>query len=378
MIADAVSGRKIAVIATIIDDKPTGLGTYASNVIQELSKLTKLSVITAYDSPFKDNPNIEIMRAPEIVQPKNKIIGALARFVWLNLFLPRILHAKRFDLLISLTQHGIFFSSVPQIITVHDLIPVRFPSQYRLQNLYYRFLLPHLIFKARAVNTISEFTKKEVVRYYGVAAEKVIVSGNGFNPLPISFSTGGKGEDYILMVGATFPHKNIHRVVEAYSQSALLQKYGLKIVGGKTNYLQSLKSLSEKLGVNGKVEFVDYADTVPLAELYGHALIFVYPSLYEGFGMPPLEAMQAGTPVAASDIDPIREACGNAVFYFDPNSATDIRKKLELLVEDEGLRNDLVTKGLERASRYTWRNVAKKIYDSIQDSIHLAGRDRVQ
>lgn len=356
----------IAINATILDDKPTGLGIYTLNVVNEIAKLVKIYVITSHTTPFETNPNIKIIKTPEIVQPKNKKKGAIARLLWLNLFLPRLLKKNKIDLLINLTHHGLLFSRIPQIVTIHDLIPIKFASQYTFQSYYYRLLLPILIRKAIAINTCSEFIKKEIINRYKVNRKKIFVSGNSFNPLMKNHISIDEAEkDYVLMVGATYNHKNFHLVLKAYEKSEILKKYKLKIVGGKDNYLNYLKSLARKLHLQDKIEFIEYADHEYLSELYRNAKVFVYPSLYEGFGMPPLEAMWMGTPVVASRIESIKETCENSVCYFDPNSIVNIKEKLEFILGDETPKNELVRKGFEQIKKHTWSNVAKKIYDFV-------------
>lgn len=357
----------IAVNATIIDEKPTGLGIYALNVVDELSRLTRLYVVTSYAGPFEANPNIKIIKAPEILQPKNKKIGAVSRLLWLNLFLPELLRKHKIDLLINLTHHGLFLSKIHQMLTVHDLIPLKFASQYRLQNYYYRFLLPFLVRRVYAVNTCSESTKRDILKYYKLDPEKIIVSGNGFNTFEDSFPRQ-REEGYILMVGATFRHKNCHSVLEAYKKSEILQKYKLVIGGGQRNYLKYLKSLSKKLDIQDRVKFIEYIGPGELSDLYANAKVFVYPSFYEGFGMPPLEAMQSGIPVVASRIDPIIEVCGEAAVYCNPYSIDDIKEKIEITTQDEKLRNDLKREGFKEIKKHKWNNVAKRIYDFIKAS----------
>lgn len=356
----------IAINATILDEKPSGLGIYTLNVIKELSKLTKIYVITSHGTPFKANANIHIIKSPEIVQPKNRKIGAVARLLWLNIVLPRILKKNQFDVLLNLTHHGIFFPAIPQIITIHDLIPLLFPSQYRFQNYYFRIFLPRLLRRAVAISTCSECTKRDISRRYNVSQKKIIVTGNSFNSLLKPGTEDSKRKkDYILMVGAVLGHKNLHSVIKAYGQSTRLQAYTLKIVGEGGKYINYLKALAASFNVHAKVEFIGYATTECLSELYRNALVFVYPSFYEGFGMPPLEAMQMGTPVAASKIEPIQEVCEDAVFYFNPNSVEDIRKKLELISQNEELRDELIKKGFEQLKKHTWSNVSKRIYDIL-------------
>ena len=357
---------KIAVNATILDDKPSGLGMYVLNVTHELSKFLKLSVVTSNSGSFESDPNIRIIKAPEIVQPGSGRVGAVARLLWLNLVLPHLLRKEKFDLLINLTHHGLFFSPIPQILTIHDLIPLRFPSQYKFQNCYYRLLLPSLVRKSIVVNTLTQFMKREIITAYGVRPQKVLVSGNGYNTfLKRSELHRGKGNNYILMVGASFRHKNFDRVLEAYSGSGILQKYRLVIAGGSVDYFTHLKALSRELQIQEKVELIDYAEPEHLAELYSNAIVFVYPSLYEGFGMPPLEAMRLGTAVAASRIDAVQEVCGSAVYYFDPRAVKDIRERLEQIAENEELRDELVKKGFEQIKKHTWYNVAREIHNFI-------------
>ncbi len=355
----------IAVNAVIIDEKPTGLGIYALNIVNELSKLTPLYAVTSYSSPFESNSNINIIRAPEIIQPKYKKPGAAARFLWLNIFLPGILKKHKIDLLINLTHHGLFFSKIRQVLTVHDLIPLRFASQYRLQNYYYRFLMPFLIRRSEKINTCSESTKKDILKYFNIAPGKIAVTGNGFNPFQSSSPYQGES-NYILMIGATFRHKNCHSVLEAYGRSEMLQEYTLVIGGGQRKYLKYLKSLSKRLNIQDRINFKEYVDPRDLPALYSQARVFVYPSFYEGFGMPPLEAMQMGIPVVASGTGAIMEVCGDAAVYCNPYSVDDIKEKMEMAVLDKGLRSDLIREGFKTIEKHNWQYVAERIYDFIK------------
>jgi glycosyltransferase involved in cell wall biosynthesis len=251
-----------------------------------------------------------------------------------------------------------------QVLTVHDVASLDHPEWFeRKFALWYAAMLPRLTRKVRAIITVSHFSKERIVRLTGVEPERVHVVFNGVdqrfrpadaktvNQVRIDMNLTGP---YILFVGSLEPRKNLALLLEAWRLGGF-DGATLAVVGASGHMFPKFRfdSLPEGVRLLGCVK-----DEI-LPVLYSGATAFVYPSIYEGFGLPPLEAMACGCPVALSDIPAHREVCGETAIYFDPFIPEDISSKLELLLRlDGGTRASLVEQGLNRAARYTWESAA--------------------
>jgi len=251
-----------------------------------------------------------------------------------------------------------------QVLTVHDIASLDHPEWFeRKFALWYAALLPRLIRKVRAIITVSHFSKDRIVRLTRVKPEHVHVIYNGvdrrFRPVDSKTVTRlrsdfGLNSPYLLFVGSLEPRKNLKMLFEAW-QLGGFDGATLAVVGASGHLFQRLQfdPIPDGVRLLGRVE-----DEV-LPALYSGAAGFVYPSIYEGFGLPPVEAMACGCLIAVSDIPAHREVCGGTAIYFDPFSPEDIAKKLESLLRlDSALRAALVEQGLARAALYSWENAS--------------------
>jgi glycosyltransferase involved in cell wall biosynthesis len=261
-----------------------------------------------------------------------------------------------------------------QVLTVHDMASLDHPEWFQRKfALWYAALLPRLIQKVRAIITVSRFSKERILKLSGVAAERVHVILNGvdrrFRPagpekVRQTQADLGLSSPYILFVGSLEPRKNLRVLLEAWRRGGFVGAT-LAVVGASGHMFASvgLKSMPEGVRLLGS------ADDGVLPALYSGAAGFVYPSLYEGFGMPPLEAMACGCPAAVSDIPVHREICGEAALYFDPFRSEDILSKLEgLLRLDPATRTSAVERGLRCAATYRWENSASETWRVLEDA----------
>ena len=259
-----------------------------------------------------------------------------------------------------------------QVLTVHDMASLDHPEWFeRKFALWYATLLPCLIRKVRAIITVSHFSMERIVELTHVEPERVHVISNGVEPRfsPADPKTVKQvrtrfdlNYPYILFVGSWEPRKNLRILLQAWRLGGF-EGATLVVVGASSHVFSSLKFSSIPAGVRllGSVE----DDVLPA--LYSGAAGFVYPSIYEGFGMPPLEAMACGCPVAVSDIPAHREICGEAATYFDPLSAEDLSRKLDWLLRPQGApRASLAERGLQRAARYRWENSASETWRVLE------------
>jgi glycosyltransferase involved in cell wall biosynthesis len=259
-----------------------------------------------------------------------------------------------------------------QVLTVHDAASLDHPEWFeRKFALWYAALLPRLIRKVSAIITVSHFSKERIVRLTGVKAERVHVIYNGVDkrfhlPEPDTFQRArehfGLSSPYLLFVGSLEPRKNLKRLLKAW-QSGRFDGATLAVVGATGHLFAKMNfdSVLEGVRLLGRVE----DDLLP--GLYSSAAGFVYPSIYEGFGLPPLEAMACGCPVAISDIPAHREVCGEVATYFDPFSPEEISNKLEWLLRLDGApRTLLVEGGLRRAAGYNWERAASETWEILK------------
>ncbi|MBI3883059.1 MAG: glycosyltransferase family 4 protein, partial [Sphingobacteriales bacterium] len=207
-------------------------------------------------------------------------------------------------------------------LVIHDLLSLRYKNISTHQRFYFKYLLPLLIHRTKKIVTVSETTKKDIVRFLGYPAHKIDVIYNGYddkryfptsqNEKVIEKKYGFK--NYLLAIGPTYPHKNFELLLSAYKQldQETQKQYPLIIAGGKKNYLSVLKKQVQKLGLEKQVHFLGYVPIELMPALYREALTFIFPSLYEGFGIPLLEAMACGCPLIVSNISSMHEVCDDA------------------------------------------------------------------
>jgi len=203
----------------------------------------------------------------------------------------------------------------------------------------------------------------QIIKSYPFVKDKIEVIYNGVNTQQFSHINYDDKERYILFVGSLSPRKNIMRLIKAFEVMTLEDDIVLKIVGNFSNIFTLSKEEQEilqKARENKKIIFLENIGNQKLVELYQKAMIFIFPSTYEGFGLPPLEAMACGTPVISSNIAPLSEVCGDAAIYIDPYSVKDIADTMSTLLEDVVLQNDLIKKGFHRVKQFTWDTSAKK------------------
>ena len=261
-----------------------------------------------------------------------------------------------------------------QVLTVHDAAALDHPEWFeRKFALWYSALLPRLIRKVRAIITVSQFSKERIVQLTGVEADRIQVITNGvdqrFQPkdrktIKEAVAHLGLIEPYILFVGSLEPRKNLKMLLETW-QMGNFEGATLAVAGTTGRVFQRFQTDSTPKGVRllGRVE----DDLLPI--LYSGAAGFVYGSIYEGFGLPPLEALGCGCPIAVSDIPAHREVCGEAALYFDPFRREDLLSKLEELLRlDSAERASLAEQGCDRASLYRWETAAAQTWKILEQA----------
>jgi glycosyltransferase involved in cell wall biosynthesis len=256
----------------------------------------------------------------------------------------------------------------PIVLTMHDIIPVLFPNLFSLrQRLLYRFSMRMALRTAAAVICVSEATRSDLISFCHADPSRLIVIHEGIEE---GFRPCGSREiesvrtayalpdQYFLYLGSNKPHKNLPALIQA---CALLNtSLPLVIAGSEDPRFNRARLQVESLGLKDRVQFLGAVREEALPALYSGARAFVFPSLYEGFGMPPLEAMACGVPVACSDIPSLKETAGDAALFFDPNDCASIAAALERVLYDQSLRAELCAGGLRRVAELSWDVAAQK------------------
>jgi glycosyltransferase involved in cell wall biosynthesis len=243
------------------------------------------------------------------------------------------------------------------VFTLHDLHHLHVPAN-ALKRAYYRYLIGPACHRAAFVLTVSEYSKREIAEWAHIKEEKIINVGNGVG---LPFTPEGKKHDpgypYLLYVGSRRFNKNLPRLLKAYCVSGVRKEVRLMLTGHPD---ENLSGLIRSLGLNGDVVFAGLCTDTDLSDLYRGALALLYPSLYEGFGLPPLEAMACGVPVLTTNVCSIPEVVGNAAIQVDPLKVEEIADGIIRLVEDSALRQGLRERGLLRAKEFSWHETARR------------------
>lgn len=302
--------------------------------------------------------------------------------LWLQISVPGLLKQNNIDLFHGTMSVLPLFSNVPSVITIYDMVLEIFPKTMHWKNwLPLKLLMRASAKKASRIIAISENTKRDIVKFLGVPCEKIKVIYLGvdkpFSPVEKEDDSDilckyGLTPGFLLNVGTIEPRKNLLRLLKAYkmvvSDNGLMLK--LVVAGGHGWLNKGIYEEVNLLGLSENVVFTGYVPDSELPALYRSASAFVYPSLYEGFGLPPLEAMACGTPVISSNVSSIPEVVGDAGILVDPYRPEEIARAICTVLENSDLRDRLKREGLARAGLFTWDKTARetiKLYQEIID-----------
>jgi len=341
--------------------------TYLRNVIRGLAAVEPDDDYTLFVSthlPSDAIPGAQDMRRVW-VQPRNPRIR-------LPLALPLALAQHRVEVLH--VQYAAPLYPVPIVVAVHDIAYEHFPSFFPPSVVTgLRVLVPWTIRRAAFVLTLSEFSKQDIVRRYRVPPDKVVVTYLAadamFRPLhdPTRLAEAriryGTGEHFILSVGNLQPRKNLRALIDAYVRlrRADTTRARLVIVGRRVWSHDDIFQAARESGYEDELVFTDYVPDDDLVALYNAAELFVYPSLFEGFGLPPLEAMACGTPVVTSNTSALPETVGDAALTVDPHNVEALAVAMARALDDADLRARLSGDGLRRAQSFSWERTARTI-----------------
>jgi glycosyltransferase involved in cell wall biosynthesis len=351
-----------------------GLGRYVSELIRQLE--------------FVDHENEYFVFLRQTnwndYAPRNpKFRKVLAEFPWYGLaeqlIFPFWLKRFRLDLMHFTHFNVPWLYRRPFVVTIHDLILFSHPTPrattlgpllFRVKYIFYRLIIRSAIARAATIITVSRYTKDQIEQVFPFAKDKAIAvtyeaCGSSFRDAARAAARPaepppGLVRPFLLYVGNAYPHKNLERLLRAFAEFRRRGHagYRLILVGAQDYFYDRLQLEARKQGLAENVVFFGRASDAELADLYDTAEFYVFPSLCEGFGLPPLEAMCRGLAVASSGATCLPEILGEAALYFDPESESEIAQGLIRLADDAGLRSDLAAKGKIQTEKYDWGSCA--------------------
>lgn len=369
----------------LLKDKKTGIGWTAENIMQEflhnMQQEVQINCFTfGYGNKIKEFQDSIGQKAE--FQTCSWFHDVIYRLLWNFIPIPyRFFFGKQADV-------TIFFNyAVPpgvagkSIVFVHDMSYQAYPETVRKKTRKFLELsLPDSCRRADCIITISEFSKKEIIKYLKIEEEKIKVIPLGvdfqrfhpYNSVKQQKEIQKKyqvSQNYILYLGTIEPRKNLERLIRAY-QCLYAENSALPdlVLAGKKGWMyEPIFQCVEELNLGHKVKFLGYVEDADVPVLLSGAKLFVFPSLYEGFGLPPLEAMACGVPVVTSAAASLPEVTQDAAILVDPYKIAEIRDGMRCLLEDEKIYQELKKRGMEQAKKFSWERVSKLLLEACED-----------
>jgi len=364
---------RIGIEANTYYKNTAGSGVYARNIIDTWTNGLGADNILLFTN--KRLSEIDLAKKNNLL---NRIFNGIFDVFWMQFVLPIQLLTKKADVLFCPAFLAPVFSPVPTAVSIFDMSFIRFPEscEYMFRK-YLSFFMPLIKYRADSIITISLFSKKEIIELLHVPENKVRVVYLGYKSIFRQIEQSDKidsirnkytgGNKFILYVGTIEPRKNIPAIIKAFS--CIREKghinHKFVICGSKGWYYQSIIELIIKLKLQDDVILTGYVDENELPLIYNAADLFVFPSFYEGFGLPVLEAMACGCPVIASNTSSLPEVVGDAGILINPENFEEISDAIVKIIEKPEFRRELVLKGLERAKQFSWEKASKEILDGL-------------
>ncbi len=361
----------------LLPNRLEGIGVYTHNVLRQMvMDHPEHEFVLLFDRPFSS----EFIYGPNV---RAEAAGPPARHpflyvAWFEYTVARLLRRIKPDVFLSPDGYLSLRSSVPQVPVIHDLNFEHFPQFFStLSRWHYQTYFPRYAEKAARISTVSEFSKEDIVRTYGISPDKIDVAYNGVDPVytPAKKNqiddikrTVTAGEDYFIFVGGLIRRKNLGTVLRAFD--AFKQRTGSRVkfvlVGKQYRETDELLALHRTLSCADDVIFLGRVDPRErLQVLLSGALALVYASVFEGFGLPIAEAMACGTPVITGNITATKEIAGDAAILVDPYEHISIADAMESIAASVELRRGLREAGLKRAQLFSWKHTADSLWDTI-------------
>lgn len=354
----------------------TGIGTYTHELILGLNNVDRNNDYTVFLPNCSSLMNLNNNFKTHLI--KSTVLDNF----WDEVHVPNVLDSENMDLY-HVPQNGVGLSpniNCKKVITLHDIIPLRMPETVSDKYLnIFNNELPNIIESSEGIITVSEFSKKDISKEFNYPEDKIYVTHlaaediyRPLNKLTCKDYMKNKYkicDDFILYVGGFSPRKNILGLIEAFSliNPSKRKRTKLVITGTKGISYDVYKSRAEVLNVSKDVIFTGFIPLEDLPLFYNGASVLVYPSFYEGFGLPPLEAMACGTPVISSNVTSLPEVCLDSALLIDPYNVYDLSESMERIINDEKLSREMTKRGIQRSLNFSWNKTSKNTLNAYMD-----------
>jgi len=357
----------------LLKGKLEGIGWFTSQTLERIVKQhPEHEFIFFFDRPYDPQfvfaPNV----TPVVVHPQAR--HPVLFYLWFEWSLPMLLRKYKADLFLSTDGYLSLSTKVPTCLVIHDLAFEHYPEHYVLSHkLYWRHYSPLFARKAKRIATVSTFSKTDISERYGIAPDNIDVVYNGahseYRPLTSAERDDVKaryadGCEYFVFAGALHPRKNIVNLLKAFVLFKKRQRTNMKlvIVGRMAWKYEEVEEMRATMPFKDEVKWVGYMNVDELSKVIGGAYALVYASLFEGFGIPILEALQCNVPAIASNTSSMPEVAGDAALLVDPTDPEDIATKMHQLYKDEALRTKLVQNAPAQVAKFNWQSSADKLW----------------
>ena len=356
----------------------TGIGNLTENLFNALADLKK-----AHHFKIFSNTGIHWTNS----LPKISVCcrgNFPIRFIWMQCILPYLIYKEKLDIFHFTNYLAPLMCPCPYIITISDMTIFTVPDFHTFRRrILHQSLLSILAKRSKAITTISEYSKQDIIKILKVPPEKITVIYLAPHPIFKPIYNADEllrvrkkyllPDKFILHVGTLEPRKNLVRLIQAFHELKMESEtpHKLVLVGNKGWHFQPVFNTISKLNLSHEIIITEYVPLNDLPAIYSLADILAYPSLYEGFGLPVAEAMATGTPVVTSNTTSLPEVAGDAAVLIDPASIDSIKEGLKLLLNNENVRMSLMEKGLKRVKEFSWEKAAKEtiyLYEKVYES----------
>ena len=367
--------KNLLVNLSFVFSQPTGIATYATNLVPYLKLLNPTLLVAPETANFTPNiDNFSHYSIPSNLTPAHGSRGHLRRLIWTQLQVPSIYRKLKSSLFFSPVPEAPLYSQCRYVTMMHDLIPLRFPNPFSPLTPYYRYYIPQVLNQAEHIICNSQATATDIVDFYAIPAHKI-------TPIPLGYDSqhfrpiDSPNEQFhqsirpfFLYIGRHDPYKNIHRVIAAFATIPHYHNYQLWLAGSRDKrYTPKLQAQAQELGIDKQVKFLDYVDYDRLPILLSQAQALVFPSLWEGFGIPILEAMACGTPVITSNLSSLPEVVGDAGILVNPYQVEDIAQAMHQIITDHDLFYQLRQNSLQRAQQFSWQKTGQATVEILSE-----------
>ena len=356
--------KSILINLAVLFQKPTGIATYALNVAKHLQDLNP-TLLTAY--PQSD---FNCYAIADDMTPAQGSKGHLRRLWWTQSQLPKIWNQLQSDLVYSPLPEAPLFSKCRSVVMCHDLIPLRFPSRFSPLTNYFRYVVPLVLQQAEHILCNSESTAQDIVDFYGIDASKItpiLLAYDRQHFYPRDRLNSASTRPYFLYLGRQDPYKNIARLISAFADLPDRANYDLYLAGARDpRFAPELEQQIAELEITHQVKWLNYIDYQELPSLLSNALALVFPTLWEGFGLPVLEAMACGTPVITSNLASLPEVTGDAAILIDPYDTRAITSAMNEIAGDSKRRSQLSQLSLARAKLFSWQQTGEQTKEVLE------------